>query len=216
MAYQVTFTLNAAYTGTTEADNFTIIGKHCNGTPSDTIIATNVTKAQLTAGVIYQVADTVSGGTVTSTGTCTNSVPWTGLNNCGPGEGVGEPDLGPGATPAPTATLAPILYTYYVSQFRLGDLQTVADDFCVVGYLTNTVVRSIAATVPSLLNETLYDESGNEFVVGAGRWAYIATDEGLNSRDSANNPRYLISMNGSTVENLALLNCDSEGGGGEV
>jgi len=212
MAYQVTFTLNAAYTGTTEADNFTIIGKHCNGTPSDTIIATNVTKAQLTAGVIYQVADTVSGGTVTSTGTCTNSVPWTGLNNCGPGEGLGEPD-GPGATPAPTST--PSLRTYYVSQFRLGDLQTTAEDFCTVGYLTNTLVRSTATTVSSLLNQTLYDESGNEFVVGAGRWAYVATEEGLNSRDAANNPRYLIQMNGSTVENLALMDCTG-GGGGEV
>ena len=93
MAYQVTFTLNSAYTGTTEADNFTIIGKHANGSPSDTIIATNVTKANLTAGVTYQVADTVTGGTVTSTGVCTNSVPWVGLNQ--------EP---PSSTPEPTAT----------------------------------------------------------------------------------------------------------------
>ena len=95
MAYQVTFTLNSAYTGTTEADNFTIIGKHANGSPSDTIIATNVTKANLTAGVTYQVADTVTGGTVTSTGVCTNSVPWTGLSI--------EPDRDD-PTPTPTAT----------------------------------------------------------------------------------------------------------------
>ena len=81
MAYSVTFTLNALYTGTTQADNFTIIGKHSNGSPSDTTIATNVTKAQLTAGVTYQVADTITGGTVTSTGDCDNSVSWTGLNN---------------------------------------------------------------------------------------------------------------------------------------
>lgn len=81
MAYSVTFTLNALYTGTTQADNFTIIGQHSNGSPSDTTIATNVTKAQLTAGVTYQVADTITGGTVTSTGDCDNSVNWTGLNN---------------------------------------------------------------------------------------------------------------------------------------
>lgn len=80
MAYSVTFTLNALYTGTTQADNFTIIGKHSNGSPSDTTIATNVTKAQLTAGVTYQVADTITGGTVTSTGDCDNSVSWTGLS----------------------------------------------------------------------------------------------------------------------------------------
>lgn len=83
MAYSVTFTLNALYTGTTQADNFTIIGKHSNGLPSDTTIATNVTKAQLTAGVTYQVADTITGGTVTSTGDCVNSVSWTGLSDLG-------------------------------------------------------------------------------------------------------------------------------------
>jgi len=79
MAYSVTFTLNALYTGTTQADDFTIIGQHSNGSPGDTTISTAVTKAQLTAGVTYQVADTITGGTVTSTGVCTNQVPWTGL-----------------------------------------------------------------------------------------------------------------------------------------
>ena len=92
MAYSVTFTLNALYTGTTQADNFTIIGQHSGGSPSDTTIATSVTKAQLTAGVTYQVADTITGGTVTSTGDCDNSVSWTGLNN--------TPELTP--TPTPT------------------------------------------------------------------------------------------------------------------
>ena len=90
MAYSVTFTLNALYTGTTQADNFTIIGQHSGGSPSDTTIATSVTKAQLTAGVTYQVADSITGGTVTSTGDCTNSVPWTGLSNT------------PAPTPQPT------------------------------------------------------------------------------------------------------------------
>ena len=86
MAYSVTFTLNALYTGTTQADNFTIIGQHSGGSPSDTTIATSVTKAQLTAGVTYQVADTITGGTVTSTGDCTNSVPFDD-------GGGGEPDV---------------------------------------------------------------------------------------------------------------------------
>lgn len=94
MAYQVTFTLNALYTGSTEADNFTIIGQHSNGSPADTTIATSVTKAQLTAGVTYQVADTITGGTVTSTGDCDNSVNWTGLNNGGGDE--------PSPSPTPT------------------------------------------------------------------------------------------------------------------
>ena len=91
MAYSVTFTLNALYTGTTQADNFTIIGQHSGGSPSDTTIATSVTKAQLTAGVTYQVADTITGGTVTSTGDCDNSVNWTGLS----GGDLNDPDPEP-------------------------------------------------------------------------------------------------------------------------
>lgn len=90
--YQVTFTLNGLYTGTTEADNFTIIGKHCDGSPADTTIATGVSASDLTTGITYTIANTISGGTITSTGDCTNSVNWTGLACEG-----GEP-------PTPTAT----------------------------------------------------------------------------------------------------------------
>ena len=79
MAYQVTFTLNALYTGTTQATNFTIIGQHSGGTPAAYNIASGVTAAVLAAGVTYTVPNTVTGGTVTSTGDCTNSVNWTGL-----------------------------------------------------------------------------------------------------------------------------------------
>ena len=99
MAYQVTFTLSPAYTGTTVADDFTIIGN-----PGNVTIATAVSKTDLTNGVTYTVDDTITGGTVTSTGVCTNSVAWTGW--AGPGENVGpsEPD-GPTATPiSPTPT----------------------------------------------------------------------------------------------------------------
>jgi len=91
MAYSVTITLKAQYVNTTQADNFTIIGKHSNGSPSDTTIATNVTKAQLAAGVTYQVADTITGGTVTSTGDCGNSQPWTGLSGGDKGGDLGDP-----------------------------------------------------------------------------------------------------------------------------
>lgn len=94
MAYQVTFTMQSQFTGTTEADNFTIVGVHCNGSPANTTIATGVSKQDLINGVTYQVADTISGGTVTSTGTCPNSVPWAGLDNC-------EGDV---PSPTPSAT----------------------------------------------------------------------------------------------------------------
>lgn len=94
MAYSVTITLQAQYVNTTQADNFTIIGQHANGSPSDTTIATTVSKAQLATGVTYQVADTITGGTVTSTGDCGNSQPWTGLSggrDGGGDDGVGDP-----------------------------------------------------------------------------------------------------------------------------
>lgn len=97
MAYQVTFSMQSQYTGTTEADNFTIVGVHCDGSPANTTIATGVSKQDLINGVTYQVADTITGGTVTSTGTCPNSVNWIGLNNCG-----GDT---PNPTPSPTATV---------------------------------------------------------------------------------------------------------------
>ena len=89
MAYSVTFTLSAGYANTTQADTFTIIGNHCNGSPAPTTIATGVALANLINGVTYQVADTISGGTITSTGTCTNQVPWTG-QACSGGENPGN------------------------------------------------------------------------------------------------------------------------------
>ncbi len=125
MAYQVTFTLNALYTGTTQADNFTIIGKHSGGNPSDTTIATSVTKAQLTAGVTYQVADTITGGTVNSTGTCTNVVSWVGLNSV------------PSPTPSPTAS----------EDLFVGDLQVLMCGTSEVYYMSSQEICSNNSTL---------------------------------------------------------------------
>lgn len=136
MAYQVTFTLNALYTGTTQADNFTIIGKHSGGSPSDTTIATSVTKAQLTAGVTYQVADTITGGTVNSTGTCTNVVSWVGLNS------------GPSLTPTPSPTASEDLF--------VGDLQVLMCGTSEVYYMSSQEICE---------NNTLA-LSGNDFSAG--------------------------------------------------
>lgn len=80
MSYQVTLTLDPQYIGTSNADNFTIIGKHSGGNPSDYIIEDNVPKSELITGKTYTVADTVTGGTVTATGICNGTVNWVGLN----------------------------------------------------------------------------------------------------------------------------------------
>lgn len=131
--YQVTFTLNGLYTGTTEADNFTIIGKHCNGSPADTIIDTGVTASDLTTGVTYTIAATISGGTITSTGDCTNSVPWAGLTCEG-----GEP-------PTPTATAEPSGGSVFtVSRCNDDSLWNLADNIsCIEGNLSTPPNPSI-------------------------------------------------------------------------
>lgn len=205
MAYQVTFTLNSAYTGTTEADDFTIVAKHSNGTPADDTLATGVTKANLIAGVTYTVADTVTGGTVTSSGVCTNSVTWSGLNAAPPT---------PTATPAPTATAGPTLYTYYVTTFVLT--ADPDDTFCNTNYTATGIIKSESATISGMLNGLVYDSNGDPYIVGAGRYAYISTVSGASSNDSNNDPRYAIEVsNIGQVNTIHSINC-SGGGGGEL
>tara|TARA_B110000503_G_C7052411_1_gene372912 strand:- start:79 stop:648 length:570 start_codon:yes stop_codon:yes gene_type:complete len=129
MAYQVTFTLNALYTGTTQATNFTIFGEHSGGSPVDYTIASGVTAAALTTGVTYTVPNTVTGGTVTSTGDCTNSVNWTGL------------------TPSPTPT--PTLDEGGGGETSLFKVSRCSDDS--VFYLANDIscINGIANTPPT-------------------------------------------------------------------
>lgn len=117
MANIVTFTLNSSYLST-DADNFTIVGVHENGSPSDTTIATGVTKADLTTGVTYSIAETITGGTVTSdTVDCTNSVNWTVLQ--------------PTATPTVTPT------TYSLSIY-LNDAGSTRDTNATLFYTVNS------------------------------------------------------------------------------
>ncbi len=63
MANIVTFTLNPSYSGT-DADDFTIVGVHENGSPANTTIATGITKTNLATGVTYTIAETITGGTI--------------------------------------------------------------------------------------------------------------------------------------------------------
>jgi hypothetical protein len=200
MAYQVTISLNSAYTGTTQADDFTIVAKHANGSPSDDTLATGVTKAQLTSGVTYTVADTVTGGTVTSTGVCTNAVTWTGLNASTPSP-----------TPNPTATPgSPTLNTFYITQFRLtGDPSA---EFCDTNYTTTTIIQSEATTIPNLLNTMIYDEFGDPLLVANGRYAFVSEVSGTGSQTSPD-PRYAIEVsNLGQCDDVVLLSCNGGGG----
>jgi len=86
MAFNLIFTLTSAGTDT---GPFNISGTTNTGTVIS--IATGVSRSTLLAGYEVTVSnDNVTGGTIASTGTCTNTEPWI------------KPD--PGATPTPTPT----------------------------------------------------------------------------------------------------------------
>lgn len=74
---RLTFTLQSAYTGTTYvAGPFNISGTTSAGTTY--WLATGVTKTQLTTGhSIDTIYETLTGGTIASTGTCTTTRSWT-------------------------------------------------------------------------------------------------------------------------------------------
>ena len=73
---QITFTLSPSYTGSTYvAGPFNISGTTSAGTSY--WLATGVTKTQLTTGHSITTAyETLTGGTIASTGTCTTTQPW--------------------------------------------------------------------------------------------------------------------------------------------
>jgi hypothetical protein len=72
----LTFTLQSAYTGSTYvAGPFNISGHTSGG--ADYQLATGITKSQLTTGYsINTVYETITGGTIVSTGTCNTSHTW--------------------------------------------------------------------------------------------------------------------------------------------
>ena len=74
---QLTFTLQSAYTGATYvAGPFNISGTTDGGTTYE--LANGVTKSQLATGhTINTTYETLTGGTIQSTGTCGTSQPWT-------------------------------------------------------------------------------------------------------------------------------------------
>lgn len=81
----ITFTLQSPYTGATYvAGPFNISGTTTGGTTYQ--LATGVTKNQLISGYTINTAyETLSGGTIQSTGTCSTSQEWlTGIGGGGP------------------------------------------------------------------------------------------------------------------------------------
>ena len=95
----VTFTLTSGSSGTS-AGPFNISGTTNANVVSE--LASGITKAQLTTGhTITGINDAITGGTIASTGTCTNTIPW-------------PPET---ATPTPTPSPTPVVTSY---SYQLG------------------------------------------------------------------------------------------------
>ena len=100
----VTFTLTGG-SSSTNAGPFNISGTTSGGASNGVSIATGVTKAQLLTGhTVTNVGDTITGGTIASTGTCTTTTTWSVT-----------------PTPTPTSTAIPPTPTAVVSyEYQLG------------------------------------------------------------------------------------------------
>ena len=211
MAFTVIFTLTSAGTDT---GPFNISGTTNTGTVS--LIASAVSKSTLLAG--YQVTindDNITGGTVASTGTCTNTQPWL------------TPD--PGATPTPTATPTgtgtptATIYTYYLTNFLSKDDNDSSGnpdyyDFCLSpGQSTGTQVFSTASTIDLLLNVTLYTENTltTAFTsLGTNGYYAVAATTGLNTFTAGPGAYKLLEVTTvGYVNNVLLQNCSGGGGG---
>lgn len=96
----VTFTLTGGSSGTS-AGPFNISGTTSGGASNGVSISTGVTKAQLLTGhTVNSVLDTITGGTIASTGTtCPSSTTTWSVIQATP-------------TPTPTATPQPMYYVY--------------------------------------------------------------------------------------------------------
>jgi hypothetical protein len=91
----ITLTLQSAYTGNTDIGPFTVSGTTNGGSLNGVNMTTgSISRAQLTSGWSYNDAnDTITGGTINSSGTCITGKTWT-------------------VSPPPTPTPTPIPSTY--------------------------------------------------------------------------------------------------------
>ena len=78
----ITFKLTAATSGTTQTGNYSISGTTNGGALNGVFIASGITRAVLTTGyTATDIADSITGGTITSTGSesggfCTTQIAW--------------------------------------------------------------------------------------------------------------------------------------------
>jgi hypothetical protein len=120
----VTFTLTSGSSGTA-AGPFNISGTTSGGGLNGVSIATGVTKQQLLTGhTVTNISDTITGGTISSTGTCNTTTTWSTT---------------PNPTPTPTALPCECLIVYNESGSKSIIFQYVR---CVDGITSSLTVAS--------------------------------------------------------------------------
>jgi len=214
----ITFTLQSPYTGATYvAGPFNISGTTTGGTTYQ--LATGVTKNQLISGyTINTTYETLSGGTIQSTGTCSTSQEWlTGIGGGGGGGGslvdlqVYGKDLD--GTPANASvyyqvnsgtteyltTLDPLTNSCSligtITGLTLGDIVTIGTDqtYAMVGVGSSTCPGSVE------LSYRIAPTPGNETVIATGYTQYGGTYPSSASRNYYTNP---VILTGATFDDI--------------
>jgi len=167
----VTFTLTAG-SSATAAGPFNISGTTSGGASNTVSIATGVTKAQLITGhtVTNITPENITGGTITSTGTCNTTTTWS--------------VIAPTPTPSPTPTvpLGDPLFIFY------GNSGTGAGSACLNSNNNDTAYRvrvwtALADADIELMNgHYYYNTNGTPFDgTGHAYWATVSSYGTINS-----------------------------------
>jgi hypothetical protein len=178
---RLTFTLQSAYTGATYvAGPFNISGTTSAGTTY--WLATGVTKTQLSTGhSINTTYETLTGGTIASTGTCTTTRSWT---------------IAP-----PVPTTATLSYSFEAGYYYFSLTEALADDITITianvdGHTSSgcQTVSEDTATIqsPVLIEAGITNVNHNS---GVGGWAGITY---INPANQITLLTYGNKLNGST------------------
>ena len=162
----VTFTLTSGSSGTS-AGPFNISGTTSGGALNDVSIATGVTKAQLLTGhTVNGVLDTITGGTIASTGTtCPSSTTtWTVII----------------VTPTPTPTVTPTpppLYEVNILKGVPGDCGDISSACYLINHGTSSDFTIYTASGGINISEYAYtDPLGHDIFVGGPGPGYYYSD----------------------------------------
>jgi hypothetical protein len=177
---QITFTLSPSYTGATfVAGPFNISGTTSAGAAH--WLATGVTKTQLTTGfTINTTLETLTGGTIASTGTCSTTQPWF--------------VTAPTPTPTPTATDSGVPLTSMQAQGPYSTCGQACSAYnsnqsFTTFYITEANLNNLTSLQGTMYNQNVaspsnyastgwyYHSSGYMFQIGANGVAQAAINQ---------------------------------------